>query len=288
MIVVTGASGNLGRLTVAALLKRVDASRVRALSRTPGKLADVAALGVRTGHADLADPAALPAAFDGAERLLLISIGGLAPEHARQQADAIDAAVAAGVGHVLYTSIPRAAEPGNGGTLAGYHGATERHLAASGLPFTVLRFNIWPEMFLFSGIAQRAVATGVLPTNAGEGRVGYVTRADSAAVAAAVLAEGGSRGQTLEVTGPAALTDEGIAAALSGAGGRPVRCEPVGDAGAADALAAWGTPRPLAEAWAGGSVQRREGWFDVTTHAVERLTGQRPTPVAEFFAGQQW
>ncbi|MFI1509465.1 hypothetical protein [Streptomyces sp. NPDC020597] len=121
-----------------------------------------------------------------------------------------------------------------------YYGSTERLLAESRLPFTVLRFKVWVEMLNLVGVAPRAVANGVLPSNSRDGRTGHVTRDDSAAVAAAVLAEGGSQGEILEVTGPEAVTDASIAAALSESTGRRIRYDRAADRSAAQPLSRTG------------------------------------------------
>ena len=280
MLAVCGASGNLGGRTLRHLVERVDASRVVALSRTPDRISEV---GVETRVADFSDPDGLVRAFDGVERLLIISldaITGRVPKHA----NALDAAAKAGVGHVLYTSVARAGEPGNPVQVVSDHRDTERLLASSGLTFTALRFNVWPEMLTYLGITQRAVAAGRLPGNAGDGRVGYITRDDSAAVAAAVLADGGCEGQFVEVTGPAAVRETDIAEALTEATGRLVRHEPATDE-ELPMRSPMGMPAPLAEAW---SRHRAPGGLvDVLTHAAERLTGRRPTSIAEFFAAER-
>ncbi|MBF8184598.1 hypothetical protein ITP53_02320 [Nonomuraea sp. K274] len=129
-----------------------------------------------------------------------------------------------------------------------------------------------------------AVATGVLPSNAGDGRVGHITRDDSAAVVAAVLAEGGCEGELLEVTGPEAVSDADVADALAQVTGRPIRCEQVSDADLAAALSGRGLPEMYVRGWTGLGTYKRAGWFDVTTHAVERLTGREPTSIADYFA----
>lgn len=282
MIAVSGASGNLGSSTVRHLLQRTDAARVLALSRTPHRSDG---LGVRTRHGDFDEPDALVRALDGVERLLIISIGtdDRLPRHAR----AIDAAAKAGVGHVVFTSITRAGDPGHPNPLVPDYGATERLLAESGLPFTVLRFNVWVEMLTLVGVAPRAVATGVLPSNSRDGRIGHITRDDSAAVAAAVLAEGGSQGEILEVTGPQAVTDADIAAALSEATGRRVRHEEVSDAVHPQRLLDQGFPEHFAHAWSAAGIAKRHGWYDITTHTVQRLTGRPATPIADYFAAHR-
>lgn len=282
MIAVSGASGNLGSSTVRHLLQHTDAARVLALSRTPHRSDG---LGVRTRRGDFDEPDALVRALDGVERLLIISIGtdDRLPRHAR----AIDAAAKAGVGHVVFTSITRAGDPGHPNPLVPDYGATERLLAESGLPFTVLRFNVWVEMLTLVGVAPRAVATGVLPSNSRDGRIGHITRDDSAAAAAAVLAEGGSQGQILEVTGPQAVTDADIAAALSEATGRRVRHEEVSDAVHPQRLLNQGFPEHFAHAWSAAGIAKRHGWYDITTHTVQRLTGRPATPIADYFAAHR-
>ncbi|WP_244363243.1 NAD(P)H-binding protein [Streptomyces aquilus] len=282
MIAVTGASGNLGSLTVRHLIQRTDAARVLALSRTPERSAD---LGVKTCYGDFDDPNAMVRALDGVERLLIISIGtsDRLPKHAR----AIDAAAKVGVGHVVFTSLTRAGNPGHPNPLVPDYGATERLLADSGLPFTVLRFNVWVEMLTLIGVAPRAVATGVLPSNSRDGRIGHLTRDDSAAVAAALLAEGGSQGEILEITGPEAVTDTDIAAALTEATGRHVRCEDVSDAEQPQRLLDQGIPEHFAHAWSTSGIAKRNGWYDITTHTVQRLTGEPATPVTDYFAAHR-
>lgn len=282
MIAVSGASGNLGSLTIRHLIQRTDAARVLALSRTPDRSAD---LGVHTRHADFDEPNALVRALEGVERLLIISIGtdDRLPKHAR----AIDSATKAGVGHIVFTSITRAGDPGHPNPLVPDYGATERLLAESGLAFTVLRFNVWVEMLTLVGVAPRAVATGVLAGNSRDGRIGHVTRDDSAAVAAAVLAEGGSQGEILEVTGPDAVTDADIAAALTEATGRRVRHEEVPDAVHPQRLLDQGFPEHFAHAWSAAGIAKRNGWYDITTHAVQRLTGRSATPVTDYFAAHR-
>jgi NAD(P)H dehydrogenase (quinone) len=280
MIVVTGASGNLGRKIVEELITRVDAAGVTAVSRTPEKIAD---LRVRTRQAGFGD---LEGALDGAERLLLMGLPQ-SPDRLHLHHEAIRAAVRAGVGHIVYASVTRAAEPGNPVGVVADHGATERLLAQAGVPFTALRFNTWPEVLLMIGIARLSVATGVLLSNSGDGRTGYVTRDDSAAAAAALLAEGGHQGQLLEITGPAALTDEDLAETLAEATGRPVAHRAVDDSDMPKALVEQGFAEPLAAAWTAHGPARRAGWFDVTTHAFQRLTGRPPVSAGEFFAAHR-
>ncbi|WP_327682670.1 NAD(P)H-binding protein [Kitasatospora sp. NBC_00458] len=305
MIAVSGASGRLGRLALTAALGLADRSEVVALTRDPAAAAaDRTWPQVLTRAADFTDPATLEPALAGVRRMLLISTAR-SPERFRLHEAAIGAAVAAGVEHVVYTSVVRAAEPGNPVPEARDHGRTERLLAGSGLGHTVLRFNVWPQMLLLSGLARLAVATGELPSSAAGGRVGYITREDTAWAAARVLtgaaastADGrdraggsgagrGGAGPVLGVTGPG-LTDAEVAAALTEATGRPVRHRQVADAEVAGALTALGVPGPIAQAWGENDPFRRQGWFDVADDGTTgRLLGRRPVPLAGFFAAHR-
>ncbi|MBV2156316.1 NAD(P)H-binding protein [Kitasatospora sp. SUK 42] len=285
MFAITGASGRLGRLTLAALVDRVGAAGVVAVTRTPGAVAQTRR--VRTRTADFADPATLPAAFDGVRRLLLISADRTPGRLALHRA-AIGAAVAAGVEHVVYTSVVRAADPGNPVPEALDHGRTEALLTASGLAHTVLRVNVWPDLLLLSGLARLAVSAGELPSSAGDGRVGYVSRADTALAAAALLAgEGAPPGRLLDFTGPG-LTDGQVASALTEATGRPVRHRPVADHEVAGALTALGVPPALATGWGENDPFRRAGWFDVPEDGTaRRLLGREPVTLTDFFASHR-
>jgi NAD(P)H dehydrogenase (quinone) len=285
MIVVSGASGQLGRRTVEYLLERVDAGRVVALSRTPERLAD---LGVVTRHADFDDPAGLPAAFDGAERLLLISTDAVGQPgvRVRQHTGAIEAAGKAGVGQVLYTSFVRTTDPRNPAFVAYDHAATERALVESGLPYTVLRENVYTDMLLAS--APGAVAAGVLATNDGDGSTAYLTRDDIAVVAATLLAEGGYQNQRLDLTGPAAVTQSEIASVLSKVTGVPVRYQPLTDEQAVAGMVEHaGMPEPIAQAYATFGQASRDGWLDEVTDVVARIIGRQPASVAEFLAANR-
>lgn len=282
MIVVSGASGQLGRRTVQFLLERVDAARVVALSRTPEKVAD---LGVTTRPADFDEPEGLVRAFGEAERLLLISTDVLGPARVRQHTNAIEAAARAGVGHVLYTSIVQATEPDNPAAVAVDHGETERALAESGLTHTVLRENIYAETTLFT--APGAVAGGTLASNRGDGATAYVAREDVAAVAAGLLADGGHQGELLSVTGPAAVTDTEIAAILTEVTGRPVRYQPLTDDQAIAGMVDRGMAEPAAQITASFGRAAREGWFNVVSDVVQRIGGREPTSVADFLAANR-
>ncbi len=237
-IVVTGATGHLGRLTVDSLLERgVPAADIRALGRRAERLAPLAALGVQTAVIDFEQPETLDAAFAGADALLLVSgseVGKRIPQHH----NAIEAAVRAGVGRIVYTSAPHASDSEL--ILAPEHAETERLLAASGLPVTVLRNNWYTENY--TGQLDIAAATGELVGSAATGRVASASRKDYAEAAAVVLTADGHEGAVYELGGDVAWTFDDLAATIGELLGRPVSYRSV-DARGAHGRTARGGPR---------------------------------------------
>ena len=218
-IIISGASGNLGRLTVDALLERgVPASRLILVSRTPDVLADYAAMGASTRFGDFTQPESLPAAYAGGTRMLLISIGGALPEprpelHRR----AIDAAIDAGVEHIVYTSWA-AISRGDVGGISTDHVATEEILMDSAVAWTMLRNSVYMDGITDQARQMIDAGRAIVPPN--DIAMSYVTRADCAAAAAAVLTTPGHVNQIYDVTGPAVIGTREIAeaaAAVSGA-----------------------------------------------------------------------
>ncbi|OUC90658.1 NAD(P)H-binding protein [Streptosporangium minutum] len=200
MIVVSAASGALGRLVVDRLLTRVPAGEVVAAVRDPGAAADLAARGVQVRRGDYDDPASLREAFGGADRLLLISSPELDPaRRLAQHLAALDAAGVAGVGALAYTSFLGAESDGTGVTEA--HHATEKAILAGGLPYTMLRHPYYSEAFLNPGL-RAAVASGELTDATGGRGLNTASRADLAEAAANVLTGDGHLGRGYDFTGP--------------------------------------------------------------------------------------
>src|SRR5690606_5277340 len=166
-LLITGASGQLGRRTAEFVLEAVEPGRLILVTRNPDALADLAALGVDVRQGDFNDPASLRRAFEGAGRLLLISATDL-ERRVEQHRNAIRAAVDSGVSHVIYTSGLRS-EPGNPAAVSPSHYATEQALAESGLSWTVLRNSLYAEYQAIE--AQRAIESGKPVHNRGDGEV---------------------------------------------------------------------------------------------------------------------
>ncbi len=214
-VVITEATGHLGRLVVEDLLASgVPAGEIVATGRSTGRIAD---LGVRAVVADYDEPSTLEAAFAGADTVLLVS-GSTPGSRVAQHTRAIEASRAAGVRRVVYTSAPKAS--GTPWTMSPDHAATEDVLRASGLTWTILRNNWYHENY--RSTLEQAAQTGTVLTSAGDGRVASASRADFAAAAAAVLTSDGHDGRVYELTGDVAWTFDEFAAAASQVLGRPV------------------------------------------------------------------
>ncbi len=276
-IAITGAAGQLGRLTAQLVLDRVPADEVVLVTRRPDAITDLAGAGASVRDGDFDAPDSLPAAFAGVERLLLISTDVLGNRVAQHTA-AIDAAAAAGVGHVLYTSIVNA-----GSELplvvSHEHGATEDAIRARGLRWTALRNGIYAE-FQVAG-AARAAASGQLVHNNGDGATAYVSREDCAAAAAAVLTGDGHEDRAYDITGPERVTQADLAAMVSDLTGRPVEAVAIDDDQAVQNLTAVGLPADAARAYASFGTAVREGVLDVVSPHVQDLTGRRPRSLRE-------
>ncbi|MCZ4500811.1 MAG: NAD(P)-dependent oxidoreductase [Marmoricola sp.] len=277
-IAISGASGNLGRLTAEFLLDQVEPSSVVLLTRSPDKLADLAARGAVVRAADFGDPAGLTDALAGVDTFLLVSTDAVGVRLDQQEA-AINAAKDAGVGHVVYTSAPKPTTDNPAIAVADHH-ATEEALKASGLTWTFLRNNLYSEFQVAEGAP--AVASGQLFTNAPDGAVAWVTRVDLARVAAAVLADAtGHENTAYELGGVEALTRRDFAALLTEVTGRPVEVVPVDDAALEAGLVAAGIPAVVAPVLSTFGIAAREGYLDGASDIVERLTGTPATPLRE-------
>lgn len=241
MIIVTGATGQLGRQIVERLARRVPVDRIGATCRDPAKAAGLAALGVRVRAGNFDDAASLPHAFEGATQVLIVSSNARATggDPLAQHQAAIDAAKAAGAGRIVYTS-----HMGVGATSAfppmWDHAATEDMLRASGVAWTALRHGFYAG----SGIAMLgdALTTGTLAAPA-DGKVSWTAHADLAEAAAIILASPGRfDGPTPPLTGAEALDLAEIAALAADVSGRPVQRDTISEDDLRGRMVARGVP----------------------------------------------
>ena len=279
MIVVTGASGQLGQLVVEELLKTVPASQIVAAVRDPQKANDLATKGVIVRQADYAQPESLSAAFAGAEKVLLISSSEVGQRVSQHQA-VIDAARTAGVKLLVYTSILNAGSSNL--VLAKEHKPTEEYLRNSGVPFTLLRNGFYTENH--TGSLAAAVEHGAVLGAAKEGRFATATRADYAAAAAAVLTGNGHENKVYELGGDKPYTLAELAAEVSRQIGKPVAYKDLPQAEYAKALAGFGLPEELAGAIADADAGASRGELDTQSHDLSMLIGRPTTPLKQTVA----
>lgn len=269
---VTGASGQLGRLTVHALLARdITPSDVVATARDTDAVADLAELGVVVRRADYTDPTSLKEAFVGVDRALLVSSSAVG-ERVAQHANVIEAAKEAGVELLGYTSITHADTSEM--ALAQEHRQTEELLAASGLRVVLLRNSWYIENY--TGQVATALQHGVVLGAAGEGRVSAATRADFAAAAAAALVGEDQAGRVYELGGDTAFTLAEYAATLSAESGTDVAYRNLSAAELTSALVGAGLPEPYAALLADSDLGIARGELLADTGDLARLIG-RPT-----------
>jgi len=282
-LLVTGASGHLGRRVVEILLGS-QAGKVIAGTRDPAKVADLAAKGAEVRVIDFDKPETLAEGLKGVDRLLLVSTDAL-QTRGEQQRRLVEAAARAGVKHIVYTSVP-AARPTDKTLVADSHYWTEQALAASTIPgWTVLRNNIYAEIILV-GLAN-ALKSGQLYTATGGAGRNYVTREDCAAVAAAALASGFDGKRILDVTGPAPVTQDEIAAWASAIAGKAVTHLPLPPEALRQGMIAAGLPDFYADALVTFDVDAAEGYHAITTPVVKDLAGREPTKVEAFLAAHK-
>jgi len=271
MIAVTGATGQLGRFVIDALLKKVPAGEIVAAVRTPAKAADLAALGVIVRQADYGQPETLEAAFAGVDKLLLISGSEVGQREAQHKA-VIEAARAAGVGFIAYTSLLHADTSPLG--LAVEHRATEALLKASGIPFALLRNGWYSENYAAS--IPPALAHHAFIGAAGEGRIATAARQDYAEAAAEVLTRENQAGKVYELAGDDSYTLAQFAAEIAAQSGEKVDYVNLSQSDFAAALKNAGLPEGLAEMLADSDAGAEKGGLFDDSRQLSQLIG-RPT-----------
>lgn len=270
-IAVTGATGQLGRLTIAALKSRASAADVIALVRDPAKAAD---LGVATRAADYTRTDTLAAAFDGVDVLVMISSNSL-DNRAGQHRNVIAAAKAARVGRIVYTSILKGdASPM---VLARDHVETEAALKASGLPVTLLRNGWYTENV--TGTLAGAIGGGAIIGCAGDGRISFAARADLAEAAAVAATDAGHAGKVYELAGDTAMTMADFAAEVARQLGKPLPYNSLPQDVYAGILTSFGLPADFAAMLADADAQAAQGALLDDSRALSTLIGRPTTPV---------
>jgi uncharacterized protein YbjT (DUF2867 family) len=271
IIAVTGVTGGLGGRVARRLAERGATQRL--VVRDPARAPELAGAEVATGSYD--DAEGLRRAFDGTRTLLMVSASE-APDRQRLHANVVDAAVAAGVERIVYTSFFGAA-PDCTFTFGRDHWHAEEHIRASGLGHTFLRDNLYIDF-----LPLMAGPDGVIRGPAGDGRVAAVARDDIADVAAAVLLGGGHEGRSYDLTGPQALTLAEAAEELSRAAGRPIRYQAETLEEAYASRASYGAPGWEVDGWVTTYVAIANGDLEQVSGDVAAVAGHPPVRLAEF------
>lgn len=280
-ILVAGAGGRLGRMILDQLVQSGN-NEIIASSRSPEKLTAYSQQGVDVRFADFNSPPSLKQAFANVDRMLLISTDDLFSGHRVQQhKNAIEAAVAAKVRHIIYTSMPEP-EKSKAVPFSPDHVATEKALLESGLTSTILRVAWYAENPLELGLLSAVMRTGNWFTSAGAGKIAYIPRYDVARAAAAVLSRSDETNRIYNITGVQSHTPEELAASLAVATGKPIQVRQVDDETLKRELIASGVAAMLAPMLTSTDANTREGHFDLVTTAVEELTGDPPVSFEHF------
>lgn len=276
MIAITGATGQLGHLVIKQLLNTVPANQIVAIVRNPAKAEALSQQGITVRQGDYADESTMTSALNGVEKLLLISSSEVG-QRATQHQNVINAAKAAGVKFIAYTSLLHADKSPLG--LHVEHVATEKALAESGIPYALLRNGWYTENYLAS--APPALEHGVFIGAAGEGKIASATRADYAAAAAKVISGDGHAGNVYELAGDHAWTLSELAAELSKQSGKNVTYQNMSEADFAAALKGVGLPAGLADMLADSDVGASKGGLFDDSHTLSKLIGRPTTPLSE-------
>jgi NAD(P)H dehydrogenase (quinone) len=273
-IAVTGATGQLGQLVVNGLLEKGPSNTIIAVVRDKKKAQPLVQRGVDVRVAHYGDPAALKAAFSGVDRLLLISSSEVG-KRTKQHKNVVDAAKAAGVKRIVYTSAPKATTTKL--VVAPEHKATEENILQSGMEYTILRNNWYTENY--KDRVETARKTGAVVASAGVGRVASATRADYAAGAAAVLLGTGHEGKVYELGGDHAWDFNELAETIGKIIGKPVEYKSVDAGTLIGILKDAGLDEGIAGFMAVVDGNIEEGALSEVTGDLSRLIGRPTTPL---------
>lgn len=275
-LLVTGASGKLGNLVLEALLKRGEKGII-ATSRKTDKLASYVSRGVEVRAADFENPETLTEAFKGAERLLIISTDAIG-SRIEQHKNAINAAKAAGVRHIIYTSWPKADT--SVALVSKEHIETEKLIKESGLSYTILRNYPYAQNIFFA--IPQALESGTLYGTAGKGSVAYVTREDCADAAAGALASSSFQNEVFDITGKDSIDYEELARLVTEVSGKKLNYVDIPEGDLKAALVKSGLPEIWADVFVTFDLSYKNGDTKVVTDAVLKLSGHAPKGFKEF------
>lgn len=282
MILVTGATGHLGKATIEFLLKKgVPAGNIAALVRDENKAADLKAKGIEIRIGDYDNYDSLVKAFTGVDKLLLVS-GNDIVNRGTQQANAVKAAKEAGVKHILYTSFDRKNETDSSPIyfVAKSHIDTENLVKESGIPYTLFRNTLYMD-FIPMFIGDKVLETGVYWPS-GDGQLAAVLREEMAEAIANVLATEGHENKEYLIGNTEAVSFGEVASLISKASGKEVAYTSPSQDEYKATLTSAGVPAEYIGMFAGFAEAIKQGEFDTTTTELEKLLGRKPTTAANY------
>lgn len=283
MILITGATGQLGKVTIDFLLNKIPVNEIGALVRDENKAADLKEKGVNVKIGNYDDKASLIAAFNGVDKLFFISGNDVANRY-KQHENVVSAAKEAGVKHIIYTSFARKNETDANplGILATSHINTDKMVKESGIPYTILRNGLYADVLpMFFG--ERVLETGIyLP--AGDGKAAYITREDIAHAAVNILTTEGHEGKEYKIENTENYSLHDAAGILSDLLGKPVSyTSPTVDE-YTTTLTQAGVPKEVVGMLASFSTAIKDGEFETESSDIEKFLGAAPSTLREYFA----
>lgn len=275
-VLVTGATGHFGGLVVKSLLNQMDAKNISVSVRNPEKASSLSKKGIDVRHGDFDLPETLTTAFDGIDKLLIVSTDLDNETRIRQHKTAVAASKTAGVKHIIYTSVADASNSSL--ALAEVHRQTEKAIIESGIAYTFLRNNWYLENEVSSIQAANAGAPWV--TSAESGKVGWTLKREYAEAAANVLASEGHENKIYELSSQP-QTQEKLASVVSTVIGKEIPVLQVSDEDYGEGLRAANLPEFLVELFKDIQKSIREGALDVVSSDLEKLLGRKPLSLEE-------
>lgn len=273
MILVAGATGNLGQAVVRQLIRTGEGKPIAVLARDEAKAKSFAAQGIETRLADYDDPASLPVAFAGVDTLMFIST--MSMDRARQQITVVEAAAKAGVKRIVYTSLAiRDIATSAVKDIMGSHFETEAAIKASSMDYTILRNTMYADAIPVI-VGPQALEDGIL-LPAGTGRVPYALREEMGEAAANVMLQDGHSGCTYDITGPVAYGYDDIARSLSAKAGYRLQYQDIPAEALGDALRSAGMPDFVIHLTLGTLADIKGGQYEIASRDLEQLLGREP------------
>ena len=281
-ILVTGATGQLGKAAVNELLQKVAASDISVLVRDIAKAEDLKAQGVNVIKGDYNDYASLVAAFKGVDKLYFVSSSDV-PNRLPQHQNVVKAAVEAGVGHIIYTSAQRKSEDGTSpiAMIADAHWKTDDLIKESGLTYTILKHGLYTDILpMFMG--DKVIETGTIFLPAGDGKASYASRNDLAAAGVVVLTTEGHENKVYEFGGTVSYSFNDIAGILSELSGKTIQYASPSAEVYSEQLKSYGVPDEMIQGAASFCVAIAQGEFDFPSMDLETLLGRKLQSVKGF------